>query len=462
MTSAATTVGALGEWRSRPGASLPERLAEALETALLDGRIGFVAPLPSERALAGTLGVSRATVTSAYGLLRAGGWLATRQGARPAPVIPATLDEGLSPRDGLPAGGDVIDLTVAGPAGPAGAYLAALAAAGGRIGPHVATTGLSGPGLPELRARLAERHARAGLPTAPEEILLTTGAIGALQLALAALLPVRAAGLAELPTYPRAIDALRDRGRPVVGWPISDDWDVERFTALVGARGVRVAYVIGDFHNPTGRLMPARVRAELAAAAERLDVQLVVDETMRELDLREGVPRPEPPLATFAPSAVTLGSLSKVLWGGLRIGWVRAPRATIERLERHPLAPALAASPLEQLVALELLDDLDALVERRRATLRRRCEHLLDALRPIGGLEVARPAGGLSTWLTLPPGVSSLRVAAGAARLGVRLTPGGRFSPDAPLDRHLRIPFALPEPLLDRALERIRPLLSGT
>lgn len=454
----AASVQALGDWRAQaPSAPLAERLADAIEGALLDGRLSLAAPLPSERAMASSVGVSRATVTSAYGMLRERGWLATRRGARSVPVIPASLNEGLSPREAASRDQEMIDLTLAAPAAPAQAYLEAVQRAQGQVARHIATTGLMGAGLASLRERIAERHTGAGLPTRPEEIFVTTGAIAALQLVCAALLPVRAPALAELPSYTGALEALRDRGRPVVGWPIHRGWDVGHFEELVRRRTVRLAYLIPDFHNPTGRVASARERKALAEAARRQGVLLVVDETMRELDLRKRA-RPERPLAAFAAEAVTLGSLSKVLWGGLRIGWLRAREDLVRELESHPLAQSLAAPVLDQVVAAELIDELDELIRRRRTILRSRRDLLIEAFASMPRVTAPSPPGGLSIWATLD-GISSRRLVADAARAGVRLSPGGRFSPDAPLDRHVRIPFALPTHLLEEALKRISPLL---
>lgn len=450
-----TAAAALGNWRGSGGGRLPERLADAIEAALLDGRIAFASGLPSERALAAATGVSRATAAEAYALLRERGWLQTRRGARPVPVLPAALDEGLSPRDATPDG-DVIDLTLAAPAAPATAYLDAVERARCRAAAHVATTGLPGRGLPELRARIAERHSAAGLPTRPEQVLVTTGARASLHLALAVLFPLRAPALAELPTYPKALDALRDRGRRVVGWPLASAWDADLFGELATRHGAELAYVVADFHNPTGHLAGPREREELAAAARDAGVTLLVDETMRDLDLRDD-PRPEPPLAALAANAVTLGSVSKVVWGGMRLGWLRASEATLDRIALHPLAEVLAAPLLEQLIAIELLDGLDAVVARRRETLRARLDHLMRRLDALDGIRATRPAGGLSVWTALDG--SSKQLVERAASAGVRLHPGGRFSTDAPLDRNLRIPFTLPEAALDAALDRLAPLL---
>ena len=103
------------------------------------------------------------------------------------------------------------------------------------------------------------------------------------------------------------------------------------------------------------------------------------------------------------------------------------------------------------------MDSLDAVADRRRAALRERLDHLMARLDGLDGISAERPDGGLSVWTRLS--TSSKRLVERAAAEGVRLQPGGRFSTDAPLDRNLRIPFALPEAALDEALDRLAPLL---
>ena len=178
---------------------------------------------------------------------------------------------------------------------------------------------------------------------------------------------------------------------------------------------------------------------------------------MAELDLRPGEPEPAPPLA--GPGVVTLGSLSKAVWDGLRVGWIRAEPRTIERLALHPLAAQLDPPPLEQAIAAALLPDLDALVRARRATLGARRAHLLAALARLDAIAVPHPpAGGLTLWATLARGSSS-RLALDAAARGVLLDPGGRFAAAGGLDRNVRLPYSLPTAELDAALERLAPLL---
>ena len=271
----------------------------------------------------------------------------------------------MAPRDArTPAG--AIDLRRAAPAAPVGAFRAAVADATAAITPQLTSAGWS-QGLPELRAGIAERHTRRGVPTAPEEVLVTGGALPGLWLVLAGLLGGAPRVLVETPTYPSALDALRERRARVWGWPVVDGWDPAQFEQLVRQHGIGAAYLMADFHNPTGRLMDAGTRAELLAVAERHGVTLIVDETMAELDLRPGAPEPPPPLAD--PHVITLGSLSKAVWDGLRVGWIRAGRDAIERLALHPLAAQLDTPPLEQAIGAALLPELDALVRARREIL---------------------------------------------------------------------------------------------
>jgi DNA-binding transcriptional MocR family regulator len=343
----------------------------------------------------------------------------------------------------------------AAPAAPITAYREAIAAAADAIVPEL-TARAPGRGLERLRAALAERTRAVGCPTAPEEILVTSGAMPGLWLVAAALFRRAPAALVETPTYPGALDALRQRRSRLVGWPMADGWEPAEFERLVREHEVSVAYLVPDFHNPTGRLMDAGTREALRAAAARRDVLLVVDETMADLDLRTDGPAP-PPLG--GPGVVTLGSLSKSVWDGLRVGWIRADAATIERLAVHPLAAQVATAPLEEAIAAELLTRLDALVADRRSGLRENRDHLLGALSTLDGIGVTHaPDGGLCVWATLER-ASSARLAVAAAERGVLLDPGGRYAPAGGLDRGLRVPFSLPAPQLDTALERLAPLL---
>ncbi|GAA3077403.1 hypothetical protein GCM10020254_21860 [Streptomyces goshikiensis] len=187
----------------------------------------------------------------------------------------------------------------------------------------------------------------------------------------------------ENPTYANALDALRHARLRTGSLAVSDaGWDMEIAESTLRQTVPRLAYVIPDFHNPTGSLMPREQRLRLLAATRRTGTWLVVDETVADIAL--DVPPPAP-LASLAPRGgadhvVTIGSLSKTHWGGLRVGWVRATAKMITELTSVRVAADMTGSVLDQLVALPLLADLDRSLPARLEQLRGRREALVAAL----------------------------------------------------------------------------------
>lgn len=176
------------------------------------------------------------------------------------------------------------------------------------------------------------------------------------------------------------------------------------------------------------------------SAAARAGTVVVADETMAELRIEGDA---EPPLAAFGP-AVLIGSMGKTVWGGLRIGWIRAEREVIRRLVQSRYAQDLGTPILEQLIALEMLGDYEAL-------LRFRAQQLADGQRELGrllaaqlpGWDVPRVSGGLCTWVNLGAPVSS-ELALAARDRGLLLGAGPRFGMDGVFERFLRVPFSYP------------------
>jgi DNA-binding transcriptional MocR family regulator len=207
--------------------------------------------------------------------------------------------------------------------------------------------------------------------------------------------------------------------------------------------------------------MAAADREELAHACARAGVVLVADETNAELRLDgPGVPAP---LAAFAPAGVvvTIGSMSKAAWGGLRLGWIRAEPRLVRELSAIRSHVDMASPVLGQLLGVELLGAWEEVVASRRALLRPRRDALMDALaRHAPAWTVRRPRGGLSVWVRLPGG-SSTRLAAAAAREGVIVTPGPSFSVDGTFEHHLRLPFTAPPEVLDGAVATLARLAAG-
>ena len=430
-------------------------LAENITALVLDGRVAPETRLPSERELADHLALSRATITAAYDSLRAEGFVVSRTGAGSFVTVPATARRTSptrwSPQPIGPA--DEIDLSCASLAAPPGVLPDAVAEAAAHLPTAAAGNGYNPLGLPELRRAIAERFAARGVPTDPEQILVTNGALHGFDMLIRMLVGPGDRVLTELPTYPGALDALRANGTRVVPVPISAEhgWPVGEMQAALRQTLPRLAFLVPDFHNPTGMLIGERERREVLRVARRTGTTVVIDETFVDL----GLDGPRPPTVALDPSVVTLGSLSKPVWGGLRLGWIRASTDLVRRLAVQRAATDLAGSVLDQLVGVALMQRLDDIAAGRRVQLREQRDKLLSALAEyLPQWRVPVPEGGLSVWAELDaPMCTPLTLA--ASRLGVLLVPGSRFGLDGTLERFLRIPFALPADQLSDAVRRV-------
>ncbi|MFD0418908.1 PLP-dependent aminotransferase family protein [Streptomyces sp. NPDC127108] len=456
---AALVTGAAGE---RPGY---RALAHTVRTLLLDGRVPLHTRLPAERELASALGVSRATVTAAYDLLRESGFAASRRGASTWTELP----EGRRPASvaafpvGAPGEG-VLDLAVAAPPAPAGLG-DAVAAAAALLPAHAPTSGYHPYGLPELRAAVAERYTRRGLPTLPGQILVTTGAQQAISLVLALLGRPGDRVLVENPSYPNALDAVRRAGLRAAPVPVTDaGWDTALVESTLRQTAPRIAYLVPDFQNPTGALMPREQRLRVLETARATGTWLLVDETIADMALDVPPPAPFAALAAHgvAEQVVTVGSLSKSYWGGLRIGWVRAGSRLITELTMARIPADMATPVLDQLVAAQLLTGLDEVLRERRAALRESRAALAAALgRHLPDWRWQLPPGGLSLWVDLGAPVAS-SLARAALGHGVRIEGGSRFGADPGTHEHrLRIPFTLAPDRYEDAAVRLAAALGG-
>ncbi|MCX9191635.1 hypothetical protein C3Y87_09445 [Carbonactinospora thermoautotrophica] len=440
----------LGSWRT--GAPAYIALADAIRLLVLDGRLPLRTRLPGERELAEALGLSRTTVTAAYARLRDEGYVRSRRASGSWTSLPA----GAAPPATVPLtpGGDVLDLAAAAPLAPLGGFGAAVTAAVAELPRYQCHHGHELLGLPPLREALAARYTARGLPTEPEQIMVTNGGMSALALLFRLLLGPGDRVLVEHPTYANALVAItRASGRPVPVGLTEDGWDLDMFEATLRQAAPRLAYLIADFQNPTGHLMPEATRAAIAELAARTRTPLVVDETLAELLLDPG-PMP-PPVAAYHPSVITIGSASKSYWGGLRLGWIRAPRDLIDRLAGVRPSLDLGSPILEQLICTELTRHGDAALRDRRAQLAAQRDTLVAAVRDLlPEWRFTVPRGGLSLWIDLGAPVSTA-LAVAAERYGLRLAAGPLFSMDGAFARYLRLPYTLPEETLAEATERL-------
>jgi DNA-binding transcriptional MocR family regulator len=480
----------LGTWNL--GASPAYReLADVVRLLVLDGRVALDTALPSERALAEALAVSRTTVTAAYGLLRDQGFLSSGQGSRSRTRIPRPTAAGITiSRGPLPSGLDLAGTGLAGAGLDPGLAAPGLAAPAGLIDLAYSSLPASGElvhrafaaaltelpallpgfgydamGLLPLREAVAARYSAAGVPTTADQVLVTSGAQHALNIVLRALTGRHDKVLVEHPSYPNALDAIRAAGcravpvafaAPVVGKPegrTTVAWDMHGLQAALAQQRPRLAYLVPDFHNPTGQLMPDLQRRQLVRAAAAAGTILVVDETLRELNL-DGAGTT--PVAAFSPSVVTIGTLSKSHWGGLRTGWIRASQELVQQFAAARTSLDLGGPVMEQLAAAHLVRAMDEPLHARLAALRDNREALLELL--AGHLpewETLYPSGGLSAWCKLPAPISTALTVI-APDFGIRLAAGPRFGVGGAFERYLRVPFTLPPEKLETAVLALR------
>jgi DNA-binding transcriptional MocR family regulator len=432
-------------------------LAEALRVLIGDGRVGLGVRLPSERELTSALDVSRTTVTRAYEVLRESGYAEARRGSGTFTQVPGghrrAHDRSLMPGTG---GEDVIDLNCAAHCAPPG-LMDAYQRATEELPAYLGGPGYFPLGMPALQARIAAAYDARGLPTVPEQIMVTAGALAAASVVAQAFTAPGERVVVESPTYPNATQAVRHAGARLVPATVDPDgWDLDALGATLRQTSPRLAYLIPDFQNPTGHLMSGAQREELAASLARTRTIVVADEAHQALALRPGLAdEMPPPLAAYAPDAITIGSASKSYWGGLRLGWVRAPLAEMDRLIHARIGLDLGAPVLEQLVLADLMDHADEVLPLHRERLVTGRDALVGAVREhLPQWRFRVPDGGLALWCELPDALGTA-TSAEAERRGVVVAPGPVFAVEGGLDRFVRIPWTASPETLAEAVRRL-------
>jgi DNA-binding transcriptional MocR family regulator len=453
----------LGNWRPPGGKGLAGALADRIRLLVVDGRLPLQTRLPAERELAAAIAVSRTTVATSYETLRSAGVLRSRRGAGSWTQLPAGPPDDAGPAPFSPLGGSPLyDLAHAALPAPCTALRAAAAAAVQDLDALLAGHGYDLGGQPALRRAIADRYTARGLPTTPDQVLVTAGGVHGIHLALTVLAGPGDRVLVEHPTYPNALGAIATRGARPVPVPMAPGpdggsrWDLDLLTSAVRDAAPRLAYVIPDFQNPTGALLGDEDRARLVDLARRTCTTLLVDETLSDLAL-DG--RTVVPVAAHgaadSPLVLSIGSASKTFWGGLRIGWIRTSAAMVRRLAAARAGVDLGGPALEQLVVARLLAQHGSVTASRRCELAAARDHLLGRLaRTFPGWRPSRPGGGLSLWVDLGRPESS-RLTGAARRHDVLLAAGPRFGLDGAFERYLRLPFTLRRDRMDEALDRL-------
>jgi len=454
----------LGDWADRPG-PMYQRLAAAIRDAAAEGNLAAGERLPSERDLAKALAVSRATVVSAYDDLRAESVVDSRQGSGTRIRRGVARERTGRVRGGtataivqrlIDAPGEVISLSnVTAP----GVDVLAEELHGlvrDDLAELLGESGYHPQGLPRLREAIAARYRAAGLATSADQLVVTTGASQAIALAAQLLLTRGSTVVVESPSWPGCLDVLRAAGVHLVGLPLDDEGiRPDLLARALPEHRPEMVYLMPAAHNPTGVEMSAPRRRQVADLAARHGVTVLEDSPDPILD-------PLPIAAFGSGVTLTLGSLTKAVWSGLRIGWVRAPADVAARLARLKALADLGSPVLDQALAARLLPRLDTLAAERDAALRERRDFLEAALtESIPAWRWRTPPAGSSLWIDMP-GADSVAFAQVALRHGVEVVPGAATDPSGAHDSYVRLGFNYPLETLAEMVRRLRQAWDAT
>ncbi|MFD5077317.1 PLP-dependent aminotransferase family protein [Streptomyces sp. NPDC058371] len=319
-------------------------------------------------------------------------------------------------------------------------------------------------GEPDLRSALAERTGARGLATSPDDLLVTTGSQQALSLLATVLLEPGDTVLVESPCYLAALQAFSFAGARVLAVPgDAAGIDPDALDDLVTRERPKLLYTVPTFQNPTGRTLPGARRAAIASVAARRGLWIVEDDPYGELRFEgERVPW----IASYdgaGDRTVLLGSFSKVMAPGLRLGWLRAPAVLRRACAVAKQAADLHTPTVNQLAAARYLADrdLDAHVARVAGVYRARRDAMLagigDAL-PAGSTWT-RPEGGMFLWARLPEPYDTTALLRDVVGHGVAYVPGAPFYAVTPETSTMRLCFVTQTP--DEIAEGLRRLASG-
>ncbi|MCZ7417150.1 MULTISPECIES: aminotransferase-like domain-containing protein [unclassified Streptomyces] len=303
----------------------------------------------------------------------------------------------------------------------------------------------------DLREVIAERLTARALPTGADELVVTTGSQQALNVITTAALEPGDVVLVEDPCYVAALQTFDFAETRVVPVPTDDDGIIPEALEEIAAREpARLLYLVPTFSNPTGRTLPAARRAAVAETAARHGFWIVEDDPYGELRY-DGEPVPWIAASPAASDRVILlGSFSKLMAPGLRLGYLRAPAPLRQPCVIAKQAADLHTSTVDQAVAARYLrdSDLDTHVLAVRDAYRARRDALLDGLPGAlpAGSRWNRPAGGMFVWATLPEGYDAAELLHTAIEYEVAYVPGAPFFTGTPDPSALRLSFTTHSP----------------
>ncbi len=470
--------------RRRGDQPLYRQIADQIRDRIGEGTLPAGTQLPTVRRLAEELGVTRITVQTAYAELQSGGWIEATVG-RGTFVSDAARAARDFPQHDAPLTPDVViddmlqisrvrgirSLANASPDPalfPADDFWGLLASL--RLEAAALAEYGTVQGDPELRIELAGLLAERGVAAMPGDILVTNGASQALALTTQALCRPGDAVLVEQPTYLSFLNIAQAHGVQTIGVPLDDEGpDLAALERLALQVRPRFFYTIPTFQNPTGLCMSAARRRALLEVAARHRFLILEDDIYARVSL-DGPPPPALKAHDDGQVVVHVGSFSKTLMPGLRMGYVTAPASLLRRLIDLRRATDLGGAPLLQRALTEFLrrDGLKRHLRRVLPIYRERRDALLAALEQAmpPGVAWTRPQGGFCCWVTLPPAGLFDDLYTAALRQGWAFAPGNVFqarggAQTGSLPQAVRICFGQQPPaVIRRGVESLARLVS--
>jgi DNA-binding transcriptional MocR family regulator len=464
-------------------------LARELEQQIAGGVLRPGDRLPSVRQTSISRGVSASTVFQAYYLLESRGLV--RAVPRSGYFVAAGANDTLlpEPQTSQPHSGshpvEINDLIYAGlssarlrnivPFGsaflnptlfPLDRLRRALVSSMRRLDPWRMVEDLP-PGNLQLKREIAKRYLRQGFAVATDEIVLTHGAIEALNLCVNAVARPGDAVVVESPTFYVALQALQRLGLRAIEVPTHacEGIDLGRLAQVIELHRPKACWLMTTFQNPLGSLMPEAKKRELVALLARHDVPLIEDDVYSEL--YEGRAAPLPAKA-FDRRGLVLhcSSFSKCLAPGYRVGWA-APGRFTRQVERLKLMTSLSGTiPVQAALATYLQEGgYDRHLRGLRKSLQAQRDSLFDAVTRSfpEGTRVLRPAGGYFVWVKLPTGVDAMALHRAALAQHISLAPGPMFSARAEFQQHIRLTCGQPwNETLERAMRTLARLVDDS
>ncbi|MES2318187.1 MAG: PLP-dependent aminotransferase family protein [Pseudomonadota bacterium] len=306
-------------------------------------------------------------------------------------------------------------------------------------------------GYPLLREWIANSLSTPTCKILPEQVLMTSGSQQALDLLGKVLIDEGSRVLVETPSYLGALQAFSVY-RPEFKSVATDDHGLVPSSIEPVAEGARMLYALPNFQNPTGRSLSVERRVELVETCARLGIPLIEDDPYGALSYKG---EPFPKMLNMNPDGVIyMGSFSKVLTPGIRLGYVVAPLPLVRRLELAKQAADLHTAQLTQMVVYEVIKDgfLDKHIPEIRTLYANQCQAMLDALTEFFPTSVTwtKPEGGMFIWVTLPKHIDAMKLLDQAIAAKVAFVPGAPFYANEAETNTLRLSFVTVPP------ERIR------